>query len=74
MTAKEFRNVRARLDWTQEDLAHWGGVSRRTLIRFENGQQPIPEIWARALNLFEGLPEEEKRKIRKEVWQSRYRL
>ena len=71
MTAEEFREARARLDWTQADLALWGGVSRRTIIRFEAAERPIPEIWAQALRLLEALPESDQRKVRLEVWRSR---
>jgi DNA-binding XRE family transcriptional regulator len=71
MTSEEFRDARRRLDWTQEDLAKWGGLSRRTIIRFENGQQPIPRIWSRAIELFEELPESIQRSARRQIWISR---
>lgn len=49
MTPKQFRALREKLEWTQEDMANWGGVTARTIMRFESGEQPVPKIWKQAL-------------------------
>jgi DNA-binding XRE family transcriptional regulator len=50
LTADKFRKRREALGWTQEQMADWGGVNRRTIIRFEDGSQPVPRIWKLALD------------------------
>lgn len=42
MIGEQLRRERGRLDMTQEELAAAIGVSRRTVQRWEDGQQPIP--------------------------------
>ena len=53
MTAAEFREIRERLGWTQARIAQWGGVVRQTIIRFEDGSQPVPVLWARTMHLLD---------------------
>lgn len=44
MTALELKEIRAQKRMTQGEFAEWVGVKRRTVIAWENGQNPIPEI------------------------------
>lgn len=49
MTADDFKELRRRLGWTRLELAIWSGASVRTIVRFEQGDQRVPQIWWRAL-------------------------
>lgn len=50
LSADQFRELRERLDMTQEEVAAWGDVNVRTIQRFERGDQPVPKIWKLALD------------------------
>jgi transcriptional regulator with XRE-family HTH domain len=42
MNVRQCRMARAALDWSQQDLANASGVSARTVIRYEAGEQVLP--------------------------------
>lgn len=42
MIGDQLRRERARLDMTQDELADAIGASRRSVQRWERGEQPIP--------------------------------
>lgn len=42
MNNRQCRMARAALDWTQRDLAAASGVSWRTILRFETGEEVMP--------------------------------
>lgn len=43
MQPRQSRMARAALDWTLDHLAAASGVSRRTILRFEQGETVQPE-------------------------------
>ncbi len=49
MTGAELRRLRERAGLTQDALARLAEVAVRTIIRWENGQVPIPALAARGL-------------------------
>ncbi|WP_152569507.1 MULTISPECIES: helix-turn-helix domain-containing protein [Sphingomonas] len=49
MSPVEFRNIRLSINMTQEELAQWGGVTVRSIKRWEAGAQPVPRIWDHGL-------------------------
>ena len=42
MTGDQLRRKREVLDWSQEKLAERLGVTKLTVLRYENGQRDIP--------------------------------
>jgi len=44
MTPRALKAWRLRLDLSQDGLAHWLGVSRSTVNRWEGGLAPIPKM------------------------------
>ena len=42
MNRRQCRMARAALDWSQRDLADASGVSWRTILRFETGEEVMP--------------------------------
>ncbi len=52
-----FRQVRERLGWSQPDLAAWFGVTKVTILRWEQGQQAPPELHARVAQLILDAPD-----------------
>ena len=48
MTSTEFRQFRNDLRTSQESIARILGVDRRTIIRWESGESPIPQAIALA--------------------------
>lgn len=59
MTGRELRDLRLRLEWTQEHMARKLGIARNTLSRYERGARPVPravELAAWYLTHTEGEP------------------
>ncbi len=50
-----FEQLRARLNWTQTDLAAWFGVTKLTIGRWERGQQEPPALHARVALMILGV-------------------
>jgi DNA-binding transcriptional regulator YiaG len=51
MASGPFTDLRARLAWSQAQLAAWYGVSTLTLNRWENGAQEPPALHERVARL-----------------------
>lgn len=53
MTPVQCRMARAALNWSQRDLAVAGGVSWRTILRFEGGEAVLPARVQKLRHAFE---------------------
>lgn len=54
ITAGQVRAARALLDWSQEELADRAGVTRRTIVGFENGEKiPHRSTMGRIADVFQ---------------------
>lgn len=49
LTPNDVLGYRSRMGLTQVDMARLVGVSLRTWTRWENGEQPVPEVAAKLL-------------------------
>ena len=54
MTRRRFRYLRQRLGWSQKRLAARLGVSRRSVIAWENGERPLPRMAQNMMDLLHG--------------------
>lgn len=52
MTQTQCRMARAALGWTLDELAHQSGISRRTIAKFEQGANVLPETMEKLRSTF----------------------
>jgi transcriptional regulator with XRE-family HTH domain len=62
MTGKELATARARLGWTQVELARRIGIASNSLARLERGERRISEPVARLVECIESEENRTKRK------------